>query len=78
MKGSASRSLPTVIEETPEYEPQPNGTEERCAQTATGLFNTSRSARENRIGGPGTLTWLVRRSTYLHNRYHVGHAGRTL
>lgn len=59
------RHHPTILEESSESEPQSNVFAERCAQTLTGLFWTTRSALETRIGSTTqddhpVLTWLVK------------------
>lgn len=70
----------TVLEESPAYEPQSNGLAERCVQIVQGLFRSTRSALEHRLGGAlpddhPVLTWMVRHVACLHNRYHVGNHG---
>lgn len=59
------RMHPTVVEESPEHEPQSNGMAEQCVHTAKGLFRAAGSALGNRIGQPlphddAVFTWLVR------------------
>lgn len=84
MKALAHRmgAHPTVVEESPEYEPQANGLAERRVQTITGMVLTWRSALEGRISARvpdehRLLSCLIRHAACLHNRYHVGQDGRT-
>lgn len=66
----------------PAYEPQASRLAERCIQTIKGLYRTTRSALEHRIGQPlpddrPVQTWMTRHAACLHNRCHVGQDGRT-
>lgn len=67
------RSHPTVIEESPEYDPQSNGVAERCVLTVRGLFKKSSSALQSRLlwavsDNHPSLTWRLRQAACLHNR----------
>lgn len=74
-------SHPTIVEESPEYEPQANVIARACVQTIKGLSATASSALDHCIGEriPDwhvVMLWLIRHVASLRNRYHVGTDGR--
>lgn len=46
------RHHPIVVEESPEYDPQPNGLVERCMQSVNGMFKTLRASLDRLVGRP--------------------------
>lgn len=82
VKHMRMRVQPTVLEESPEHQPQASRVAERCVQSTNVMNMTAKTAVRHRVGckAPSdqvVLTWFVRHSASVHNRYQVRGDGRT-
>ena len=78
----ARGAVPTLIEESPVGSSQSNGDAEGAVGTAEVGIRRLRKALENRYGVTipvehDVVPWLVRHAGFSHNKFQVGHDGKT-
>lgn len=78
-----ARNHPTILEDSPDYEPQSHGRAERGVRQIKELWCTVRFAFEDRVGrrvpdDHPLLSWMLPHAASLYNNYHVHADGRTV